>query len=336
MKYLLLIIVSILLLYLSSHSIESFSDAENSCTNDMVSLLNDMYKSDVGVVFRALERCNEFYDNEESKQYCIEKEIDGPHGGDPSIESASTTWLRDDMIEAHFYSDINFNNTNFDVYLLFHGNQKKQCDFIQDAGFNGCGKTVPCTGDSDKLALEYLDSCQPEDYKIPCNNPTICNFTDQELLVKTYNTIIQKIKEEGSKYKDIPIKEPQRQVFWDQGTENGGKYEPPIAVGFLYDVKNPQRVTASKNLAKDFRDAVVKKYNNLNLPLVQIYRNDNFKISFKSYWDELPKDVTCHKDMSFPSCITTSECGKFLVENGCNGIISAKGCNNGICQYQSV
>lgn len=335
MKYLLLIIISILVLLFSSYCIEPFSNAEKISSDEMVTKLNNMYNSETGVVFRALERCNNFYQDEES---CIKKEIDGPHGGDPSIESASSTWLRHDMIEAHFYSDINFNNTIFDVYLLLRGDQKKECDFVQDAGFNGCGKALPCEGDADKLALEYLDSCQPKGYKIPCNNPTICNFTDQELLVNTYNTIIRKIKEDGSKYNDITVKEPQRQVFWDQGKENGGKYEPPIAVGFLYDVNNPQRVAASKNLAKDFRDAVVKKYPKMKLPLVQIYRDDKFKISFKNYSENLPKDVVCNTDMSFPACSSpdTNKCLEYLKINKCTDNLYVKGCTNNVCQYSKI
>ena len=35
--------------------------------------------------------------------------------------------------------NINFNNAETDVFLLLPGDQKNDCDFVQDAGFNGCG-----------------------------------------------------------------------------------------------------------------------------------------------------------------------------------------------------
>ena len=38
-----------------------------------------------------------------------------------------------------------------------------------------------------------------------------------DLLINTYNKIIENIRKPGSKYNKIPIKEPQRQAYWDQG-----------------------------------------------------------------------------------------------------------------------
>ena len=72
--------------------------------DSIVDILNNMYKQQ-GVVFRALERCSNFYVDESSANECLRKEIEGPHGGDETILNASTTWLNSKM-EAHFYSDI--------------------------------------------------------------------------------------------------------------------------------------------------------------------------------------------------------------------------------------
>ena len=61
------------------------------------------------------------------------------------------------MEEAHFYSDIYFQSSETDVFLLLPGNQKYDCDFVQDAGFNGCGQNIPdCEGDADKDLYKKL------------------------------------------------------------------------------------------------------------------------------------------------------------------------------------
>ena len=103
--------------------------------------------------------------------------------------------------------------------LLLPGDQKHDCDFVQDAGFNGCGNNVPvCKGTAEEVAKQYLDSCCDGD-NCECHNPYICNFKDQNLLIDTYNKIIENIRKPNSKYNTIPIKEPQRQAYWDQGTD---------------------------------------------------------------------------------------------------------------------
>ena len=105
---------------------------ESMANNDIISRLTELYSSDKGLGFRALERCNGYYINEANKDECLRKEIEGPHGGDETILNASNTWLNCRMKEAHFYSDINFNNAETDVFLLLPGDQKHDCDFVCD------------------------------------------------------------------------------------------------------------------------------------------------------------------------------------------------------------
>ena len=109
------------------------------------------------------------------------------------------------MKEAHFYSDINFNNAETDVFLLLSGDQKHDCDFVQDAGFNGCGSNVPtCKGTPDEVAKQYLDSCCDGD-TCECHNPYICNFKDQNLLINTYNNPTPSSTHEDSAFQECVV-----------------------------------------------------------------------------------------------------------------------------------
>ena len=346
-------------------------EAFNICNsnNSIINQLNSMYKSDKGIGFRALERCSAFYTNDEAANECLRKEIEGPHGGDESIINASTTWLNYKMKEAHFYSDIYFQSSETDVFLLLPGNQKYDCDFVQDAGFNGCGQNIPdCEGDADKLAQQYLESCsEGDDYS--CHNPYICNFKDQNLLIDTYNKIIENIRKPGSKYNKVPIKEPQRQSYWDQGgnywnqkkTEKG-KYGQPIAIGFLFDEAPKSeirkddplsRVIGSKIFANDFGKKIQELYTNcqntascpngLELPVVAIHRKKDFSIEFidqnSSIIQNTP-NVTCNPDSIIPKCTPETaevECKKIIDTYKCGDKMYVNGCSeNNFCKFKAI
>ena len=346
------------------------SMTNNSTDSDIVNKLNTMYSSEKGVGFRALERCNGYYSSDANKDECLRKEIEGPHGGDESILNASTTWLNCRMKEAHFYSDINFNNAETDVFLLLPGDQKYDCDFVQDAGFNGCGNNVPvCKGTADEVAKQYLESCCDGD-NCECHNPYICNFKDQNLLIDTYNKIIENIRKPGSKYNTIPIKEPQRQAYWDQGSDywnqqknQKGKYGQPIAIGFLFDEAPPPearkddplaRVIASKTFANEFARRVKSTYTKcqesgncsqggLDLPVVMIHRKKDFKLEFLSQENDIltkTPGVTCNPDSVIPKCTpetAETDCQNIINQYGCKDKLVIGGCNsNNFCQFKKA
>ena len=338
--------------------------------SEAISKLTNMYNTDTGLGFRLLERCSTFYVDKQSETECIRKEIEGPHGGDETILNASVTWLNHNMVEAHFYSDIDYNKTESDVFLLLPGDMKYDCDFIQDTGFNGCGQNIPdCKGTAQQIAKEYLESCCENDV-CDCHNPLsgICNFKDQNLMINTYNEIIKNIRDPNSKYKDVPIKEQQRQAYWDQGTENynisktqkgNPTYSKPIAVGFLFDEARKakqgesdplSRAVGSKILANDFSKKVKELYTccktdkachqGLELPVVMIHRKPDFTIEFLSQDNKILNKATCMADSIIPSCnqeTYENDCKNIVDKYSCGDKIYASGCNeNNMCQFKAI
>ena len=110
-----IIFLSLILLFSIAFYKSSFREPMSN-KSEILTRLTTMYGSEKGLGFRALERCNGYYSNDANKDECLRKEIEGPHGGDETILNASTTWLNCRMKEAHFYSDINFNNAETDVF----------------------------------------------------------------------------------------------------------------------------------------------------------------------------------------------------------------------------